>query len=160
MELHDKSLHIKDMVIERHKFYTESLHLFADLTEILSVKFNKHNELDSILNEAGIDASKNDLLKMLIQQIDNISETANYLKQQNSEKITNSVYYSEHETNTVEITKEEIKYFDKIIEEIEFMTETTRYPIEGSNNNITNGQILEQLIIKALNEHDIPVYEE
>ena len=49
---------------------------------------------------------------MLVQQVDNISETANYLKQQNSEKITNSVYYSEHETNTVEITKEEIKYFD------------------------------------------------
>ena len=40
------------------------------------------------------------------------------------------------------------------------MTETARYPIEGSNNNITNGQRLEQLIIKALNEHDIPVHEE
>ncbi len=98
-------------------------------------------------------------MQLVISTIISISEKINDLVAQNNDVINNSHYYTDNEAKTVELTKEEIKCFDEIIEEIEFMTETTRYPIEGSNNNITNGQILEQLLGNAMTEHDLPIPE-
>jgi|GEM_PF-1407466 len=156
-ELHNESNKIEDLVVDRHKFYAESLHIFAELTEILTSKFKKYSEADAILNALNITETSSKGADKLTTHIKNISEIAHTILKMNNERIHSSHYYADNEASTVDLIKEETEYFNKIIEEIEFMTETTRYPIEGSNNNITNGQILEELLINALKTHDIPI---
>lgn len=148
---------IEELVIDRHKYYAESLHIFADLTGIITSKFKKYSDYDSVIEDLGIPDNKNERATKLVSLIKKISEDANKILKKNFERISNSHYYADDEASTVSLTKEETDYFDRIIEEIEFMTETTRYPIEGSNNNITNGQILEQLMIQAMEINDVAV---
>ena len=154
-KLHKESLDIKDLVISRHKHFEESLKVFSSFTEILSVEFKKYLEIENLLTSIEEKQGNDENVQAFKQIILKISGIIKTLIEQNNDVINNSHYYTEHEAKTVDQTKEEIECFNKIIEEIEFVTETTRYPIEGSNNNITNGQILEQLLRNTLTEHDI-----
>ncbi|MCP4137098.1 MAG: hypothetical protein GY754_39380, partial [bacterium] len=156
-KLHDESGKIEDLVIERHKFYAESLYIFADLTELLTSKFKKYSDFELLVEDLNLTSDTSSVAVNFVSQIKKITDIVNYILRKNHERINSSHYYADNEASTVDLTKEEARHFSKILEEIEFMTETTRYPIEGSNKNITNGQVLEQLLINALEEDDIPI---
>ena len=53
---------------------------------------------------------------------------------------------NELETKTVDFTNKEMECNNKIREEVDLMTEATRYPMEGSDKNGANGKLIEENI--------------
>jgi methyl-accepting chemotaxis protein len=157
-KLYDESMHINNLVNSRHKHFEESTNTHNALFEILTELTILLTELNTLSDLPDVKESGGKLINKMTATVKEISDKTNQFINQIQDKMQYG-YYSGDESNTIEITSEEIQYLDKIFEEIEFMTETTRYPIEGSNNNITNGQLLEQLLEQIFNENDIPIQE-
>jgi hypothetical protein len=55
------------------------------------------------------------------------------------------------EKKSVNLTKTELEYFERIRDEVHSMTEATKHPIEGSERNIENGKLLEQYLRQIRN---------
>ena len=151
--LHEKSKHISNLVNSRQENDTENINSFNDITNMLSEQLIKHMYLNDLLKTSENSSLKDEQINKLATHINDIIISAESIIKQN----TQNRYYSESEFGNFDMIQEENYYYDRIIEEIEFMTETTRYPIEGSKDNITNGQILEQLLVSVFNEMGIPV---
>lgn len=151
--LHEQSRQITDLVNSRNNMYMENVYSFNLITKLMSDQYIKHRYMDELLAALNEVSASDDTIAKLSDCIKDIAKKAEGIIRQN---IQNS-YYTESETGTFEMISEENRYYDKIIEEIEFMTETTHYPIEGSRENIRNGQLLEKMLVEVLNEMGIPV---
>ncbi len=150
--LHEQSKRISNLVNTRTDLYMDNVYSINFITKLMTEQIIKHEFLDELFSTFD-SLSQDEHISNLAERIRDITKNAEGIIRQN---IQNS-YYSENETGTFEMIKEENSYYDKIIEEIEFMTETTHYPIEGSKANIHNGQLLEKLLVEVLNEIGIPV---
>jgi hypothetical protein len=151
-KLHDQSQIIRNLVSKRTETYHENVNSFNFITNTMSEKIIKHKNIADV-NEYFESHSSDDEITKLKNHIDTIVKNSEGILRQN---IQNS-YYSENESGTFEMINEENYFYDKIIDEIEFMTETTHYPIQGSKDNIQNGQTLEKLLVQVLNDMGIPV---
>ena len=75
-----------------------------------------------------------------------------YLGAVNYDMADSSHLNNETEDSALKLTRREIEYYDGIKKEVEGMTEATRYPIEGSNKNITNGKNLEKYLKEVIDQ--------
>jgi len=142
-QLHDDSIRIKNMVIDKHNMFEENLQVITVLTVILALKFKKYLDVREAVDDLKIRESNNSVyvdLKVLVHIACNDIEKLAVL---NYDMADTSHVNNELEDKTVDSTKKEIEYYDKIKDSVEKMTEATGYPVEGSAENIENGKFLE-----------------
>lgn len=143
-QLYEDSTAIKDLVVQKHHEFEENLQVVTVLTVILSLKFKKYLPVEEFFDSMELQDNIRDLLLNLGAHIkiackDIMDVTALNYDMTDSSNLNNAI-----EDNAVKFTKKEIDYFDNIKKEVELMTEATKYPVEGSSKNITNGQLLEK----------------
>ena len=142
--LHDDSISIKDIVIEKHNIFEECLQVITILTVILSIKFKKYLDIESIMKEVNYSDKNRELLNNLNILADIACRDIREVTDLNYDMTDCSHLNNELENSTVELTEKEIEFFDAIKFEVEAMTAATAYPIEGSSKNITNGKLMEK----------------
>lgn len=155
--LHDDSENIKNIVTKKHELFKLNLEDITVLTVMLTLQFKNYfviNDILLIMAEereeltGNIRESVNNLFSYVKMTCDDINNLAK-LKYD----MTDTIHLNaEIEIKTVELTKKEIENFGMIKEEVNAMTEATKYPIEGSGKNIKNGQILEEKLKKVVSE--------
>lgn len=151
-QLHKDSTSIKDMVVLKHKIFEDNLQLITVLTVVISLKFKKYLDIEDIVEQIEF---KEEIVDQLNQFIINVKIACNDIRDLNTlnyDMADASHLNNEIEDKTVKATKTEMECFDRIKKEVEEMTESTKYPIEGSGNNITNGKKLEELLKNIINE--------
>ena len=150
-ELFEDSTSIKDLVVQKHHEFEENLQVITVLTVILSIKFKKYLEIENIIEKIDFSERNENLLnliayiKVACQDIKDITEL-NY-DMTDASNLNNVI-----EDKFLRSTQKEIEYFENIQKEVELMTEATRYPVEGSGKNITNGQLLENKLKELITQ--------
>lgn len=150
-ELYEDSVEIKDLVIKKHHEFEENLQVITVLTVILSIKFKKYLEIENLINGTEITERNENLLNFLAYikvACHNIMEVTDLNYDMTDASNLNNVI----EDKFVRSTQKEIEYFENIQKEVELMTEATRYPVEGSDKNITNGKLLEDKLKELISQ--------
>ena len=151
-KLYSYSERIKTIVESKHSLFEQNLQVFTVLTVILTMKFRKYLELDKLLVEEDVDFDKDVHLYKFSVLTNILNNDISDLISLSYNMTDNSHLNNENENRTVELTQKEMETFLNIKEQVEFMTEATRIPIDGSNKNISNGQHLEQLLKSLIDE--------
>ncbi len=151
-QFHEDSLTIKEMVIEKHHMFEQNLQIVTVLTVILSLKFKKYLEINETVQKIEFNDKIRNVMNNLTIFIDIACKDITDVTKLNYDMTDSSHLNNEVEHSAVELTREELECFEKIQNEVEKMTEATRYPIEGSGKNIENGQIMEKLLNEVIAE--------
>jgi hypothetical protein len=136
-KLHADSRSSEKKVLEKHETMKKSAQKMADLAKILSQKiaiFNKAvQKSKSVLNENKNLQETHTKVAEKVKMISGIKLfEAKYKDTNNKLKLLTST-----------LTKKEIEYFNNLKNSVHTMTESTKFPIQGSGKNITNGKFLE-----------------
>ena len=151
-QLHKDSLKIKDIVVQKHAEFENNLQVVTVLTVILSLKFKKYLQIEEDINSIDIKDDYRDLMNDFISSVKIACNDVKYLGAVNYDMADSSHLNNETEDSALKLTRREIEYYDGIKKEVEGMTEATRYPIEGSNKNITNGKNLEKYLKEVIDQ--------
>lgn len=143
-QLYEDSIAIKDIVVQKHHEFEENLQVVTVLTVILSLKFKKYLPVEEFFDSLELLDNIRDLLLNLGAHIKIACKDVKDVTALNYDMTDSSNLNNAIEDNAVKFTKKESEYFDNIKKEVELMTEATKYPVEGSSKNITNGQLLEK----------------
>ncbi|HRZ25423.1 MAG TPA: hypothetical protein P5346_10250 [Spirochaetota bacterium] len=143
MELHDDTTAIMELVDKKHQVFEQNLQTVTVITVTISMMFKNYLAMEEIVENTEYNDSVRShfnslkvLVKILCQDIRTIS-TLNF-------DMTDSIHLNnEIETRALAVSKDELDYYKKITEKVGAMTETTKYPIEGSAKNMENARILE-----------------
>ena len=145
-QLHEDSVAIKDIISDKHVVFEKNLQNITVLTVYLSIKFKKYLDVEALVDKLKCVRENVEYLnnfkayvKIACKDIKNIS-VLNY------DMADTTLINNETETKIIDVTKKEIECYDSMKKEVEDMTSATRYPMEGSNKNISNGKILEKSI--------------
>lgn len=151
-DLHADSNKIKDIVNYKHDYFESNIQTITVLTVILSLKLKKYLDIEEIVNSIEPNDKSRDQYTTLKIFVQIACKDIKDLGVLNYDMADSTLLNNEVETNTVELTAQEIKYYDNIKEEVSNMTEATRYPVEGSGENITNGKLLENHLKEIIEE--------
>ena len=116
------------------------------------MKFKKYLTLTTFFDDIQHDSKIDRKLNELEIYVSIAANDINKIMSLNYDMTESSHINNQLETKAVELTDNEIKLYDEIKDEVESMTEATKYPIEGSDKNITNGKELEILLKKLIEE--------
>ncbi|MBN2039039.1 MAG: hypothetical protein JW864_03295 [Spirochaetes bacterium] len=150
-DLYEDSVAIKNLVIQKHHEFEENLQVITVLTVILSIKFKKYLNIEDIIKEIDL-TERNERILNLLAYIGAACQDIREVTELNYDMTDASNLNNVIEDKFVRSTQKEIEYFESIQKEVELMTEATRYPVEGSGKNITNGQILEEKLKELIGQ--------
>lgn len=145
-ELHKDTITIKELVVKKHHMFMDNLQIITLLTVILDLKLKKYLDVENIVKNIEHTEDTRDMINDLHAYVKIACDDIRAIGVLNYDMADTSHLYNEIEDKTVKTSKLELEYFDNIKKEVEDMTTATAYPIEGSNENITNGKILETKI--------------
>ena len=155
-KLHEDTLEIRDLVMEKHQLFQNNLERSAELAVILSLEIKDYLAAEDIA--ASLKASADDTREIRFF-LDNLKayiaiacRDIQSLSSLNFDMTDAINLNAELESKSIELTGMKLEYFDRIREEVRSMTEATRYPIEGSKKNIENGKMLESYVRSILAE--------
>ncbi len=151
-QFHEDSIAIKEMVVDKHHIFEQNLQVITVLTVILSIKFRKYLDINNTIQKIEFNDRIRNVMNNLVIFVDIACKDITDVTKLNYDMTDTSHLNNEVETNTVKLTREELECFEKIQNEVEKMTEATRYPIEGSGKNIENGQTIEKLLNEVISE--------
>ncbi|MFH0975911.1 MAG: hypothetical protein V1874_09035 [Spirochaetota bacterium] len=143
-QLYADSNIIKDLIVQKHHEFEENLQIVTVLTIILSMKFKKYLSIEDIADSIPLNDSNRELLLNLVDYIKVACQDIREVTALNYDMTDTSNLNNAVEDKAVKMTTKEVELFENIKKEVEFMTEATRYPVEGSGKNIINGQLLEK----------------
>ncbi len=149
-QLHEDSIGIKNLVVEKHELFKNNLERITILTVILSLEFKTFLETKDIIDKIDMAQhysieNRNNLIN-LISYMNIASNKIEHLASLNYDMTDRIHINADLESKSVELTSVELNYYESIKTEVNAMTEATRYPIEGSSQNIKNGQELENIL--------------
>jgi hypothetical protein len=152
--LHEDSDAIRDLVVDKHKLFSRNRELSTELTVILSLEIKDYLQAGEIVN--GLCPGTN-LPGEIRRMAGNLVSYATIacrdilLVSNLNFNTTDSINLNaDIEKKSVDLTRVELEYYERIREEVRSMTEATRYPIEGSERNIENGKLIENYLRKIL----------
>ncbi len=145
-QLHNDSLGIEKLVIEKHHVFEQNLQTITVLTVLISLKFMKYLEIEDTISKIEPDNMTRAIYSDLLAHVSVACTDVRQLAALNYDMTDTSHLNNEIEDKTIKATKKELHYYDQIRKQVELMTEATRYPIEGSHRNISNGKKLEELL--------------
>ncbi len=143
-QLHRDSSSIKEMVVDKHNLFENNLQDITVLTVILSLKFKKYLKIEEDIEKMELKEELRELLNSLIINVKIACKDIIDISAMNYDMTDVSHLNNEIEDKAVKSTAKELEFYDTIKSKVESMTEATKYPVEGSGKNITNGQILEK----------------
>jgi len=145
-QLHNDSLDIEKLVIEKHHVFEQNLQTITVLTVLISLKIMKYLEIEDAISKIEPDNITRQIYSDLLAHVSVACTDVRQMAALNYDMTDTSHLNNEIEDKTVKATKKELEYYDEIRKQVELMTEATRYPIEGSHRNISNGKKLEELL--------------
>lgn len=151
-QLHNDSISIRDMAVSKHHFFEENLQTVTVLTVILNLKFMKYLDIQELIDTIQDRDKIHDLMNNLNAYVSIACKDIKEVAALNYDMTDSSNLNNKLESDTVTLTKKEIEYYNDIKDEVQAMTEATRYPIEGSGKNIKNGQKLEKQLKGIINK--------
>ena len=143
-ELHDDSVAIKEKIGDKHDIFEQNLQNITVLTVYLSVKFKKYLDIEKIVDKLKCERKNVDYLNNLKAYVKIACKDIKNISVLNYDMTDTTLINNETENKIIDVTKIEINCYNNIKKEVEDMTAATRYPMEGSNKNITNGKVLEK----------------
>ena len=150
--LHNDANTLKELIIKKHHEYEANIQTVTVLTVLISVKLKKYLAIEEIVENIEYNENVRGLLNDFKSYVRIACEEVKNLNELNLDMTEYSHLNNEVETKTVELTKEEIDYYDKIKQKVGEMTDATKYPIEGSGENIDNGKELEEKLKALIDE--------
>lgn len=154
--LHEDSEAIRDLVVEKHGLFSRNLELSTELTVILSLEIKEYLPAGELVNglsrEPSLPADVRRLASNLVSYATIACRDILYVSNLNFDMTDSIRLNAEIEKKSVDLTRTEMEYFEWIRQQVQSMTEATRYPIEGSERNIENGKLLENYLRKILQE--------
>ncbi len=152
-QLYTESQHIRELVVKKHKYFTDNLEPIAEVAVLVAVEFFDYLSVNDYIKEIDTDSKiyPDKVLEYLYDMVAYISsacveiESVANLNYDMTESISLNARLEE---KTVELTNHEIEGFDSLEIEVEKMTEATKYPVEGSEKNIQNGKEIEKVLKK------------
>jgi len=155
VRLHEDSNAIRDLVVAKHKLFFRNQELTTELSVILSLEIKDFLTARDLMDEVTYD---NELPIDIRNQIRNLISYAiiackdiNFVSNLNFDMTESIKLNADLEKKSVDMTKTELEYFNRICDEVRSMTEATKHPIEGSEKNIENGKLLEQYLRQIRN---------
>ncbi|MDY6967713.1 MAG: hypothetical protein SVR08_03510 [Spirochaetota bacterium] len=153
--LHNESMSIRDLVAEKHSVFENNLQTITVLTVIVFLKFKKYLEIEKIVETIENNSKDYDLIHDLITFIKVACKDVKSVITLNYDMTESIKLNNEVETRAFDLSKDEMKFYDEIKNEVQKMTEATRYPVDGSGKNIKNGQILERQLREIVEEMQV-----
>ncbi len=148
--LHEDSDAIRDLVIEKHKLFSRNLELSTELTVILSLEIKDYLPAGELANGLCADTSLPGEVRRLAGNLMSYATIAcrdiRFVSNLNFDMTDSIRLNADIEKKSVDLTRTEMEYFERIRKEVQNMTEATRYPIEGSERNIENGKLIEKYL--------------
>ncbi len=152
--LHEDSEAIRDLVVDKHRLFSRNLELLKELTVILSLEIKDYlpaSELASSLCAGTIlPGEVRRLASNLVSYVTIACRDILFVSNLNFDMTDSINLNADIEKKSVDLTRTEMEYFERISREVQSMTEATRYPIEGSERNIENGRIIENYLRKIM----------
>jgi hypothetical protein len=147
LRLHEDSIAIRDLVVAKHELFYRNLELTTELTVILSLEIKDFLPAREIVEAISIDADLSGEIRYLafnlISYVTIACKDINIVSNLNFDMTDSINLNADLEKKSVDLTKIELEYFDRIREEVTSMTEATKYPIEGSERNVEIGKHIE-----------------
>ncbi len=157
--LHEDSSSIKDLVTAAYAAFTRYLGLVRKLGDLLSAEPRAYLETRTLIRDLrraeGFPADIRDLLHNLVSYVLIACRDIETLSGMNYDMSESVKLNEDLEKKALDMSGMEMEYFDRIAEEVNRMTEHTKYPIEGSRTNIENGKLLESYIQEILSDEGI-----
>ncbi len=144
--LHEDSLSIKDLVDKKHLLFEETLQHVTVLTVIISLKFRKYLEVEQFYSSMEYSNENRGILNELNVLSSVAVEDLKGLLELNYSMTDLSHLNNEAEQTAVDLTKKEHDIYDSIKHEVEQMTMSTAYPVEGSGKNMQNTDELKKIL--------------
>lgn len=148
--LHADSDAIRDLVVEKHNLFSRNLELTRELTVILSLEIKDYLPAGGMLNDLCVTTELPPDTGRLAGNLASYATIACrdilFISNLNFDMTDSISLNADIEKKSVDLTRIELEYFDRIRNEVQCMTEATKYPIEGSERNIKNGKILENYL--------------
>ncbi len=145
-ELHKDSLIIKDLVHKKQHVFEQNLQVITILTVFLSVKFKQYLDVEKIFKKFEETEINKDHLNDLLVLVDISCKEIKGLLSLNLDMTAASHINNETETKSIQLTDQEISYFEDLKQEVELTTEATQVSIDGSQKNISNCKLLEKKV--------------
>jgi hypothetical protein len=155
-QLHNESVSIKDLIIQKSALFNENLEPIAELAVLVAVELSEYLSISAAVKDFQLDNAiykkeetyrlVNDLAAYILSICENIESVAALNFDMSGSIASNAVL----ERKTADLTGEELNYFSAVKDSVAAMTEATKYPIEGSARNIDNGMELQKLLEEIL----------
>jgi hypothetical protein len=146
--LHEDSNAIRDQVIDKHRIFLRNLELMTELTVILSLEIKEYlpalDQVESIRDNPELPSNIRRLIHNLISYVKIACKDIHFVSNLNLDMTESIDLNADIEKKSLDLTKLELEYFERIRDEVRIMTEATKYPIEGSAQNMENGKLLEK----------------
>jgi len=154
-KFHGDSINIKNAVSERFETFSENLEQLVVLTVLLAVEFQDYFRIEDVLNNIKIDDASAETQKLFnnlttfIKIAENDITDLTSLNYDMAETLNSN---TDFENKFVEFSEFEHEYYTEIKQEVEAITKATKYPIQGSEKNVINGQALENYLKEIIIE--------
>jgi hypothetical protein len=137
---------IRDIVNEKHLLFEENLQIITVLTVIIAMKFKNYLEAEKLISEMNFSGAEQSMIFRLRSLIKIALDDITFLTSISYDMTGTIQKNNEIEAKSVSMTSSEVDYFKKIGEEVELMTAATRYPVEGSAQNMAKAGELEKIL--------------
>jgi len=155
VRLCEDSNEICDLVIAKHKLFLRNQELTTELSVILSLEIKDFLAARELMDEITYDPElSHDIrgqISNLISYVIIACKDIEFVSNLNFDMSDSIKLNADLEKKSVNLTKTELEYFERIRDEVHSMTEATKHPIEGSERNIENGKLLEQYLRQIRN---------
>jgi hypothetical protein len=155
VRLCEDSNEICDLVIAKHKLFLRNQELTTELSVILSLEIKDFLAARELMDEITYDPElPHDIrgqISNLISYVIIACKDIEFVSNLNFDMSDSIKLNADLEKKSVNLTKTELEYFERIRDEVHSMTEATKHPIEGSERNIENGKLLEQYLRQIRN---------
>lgn len=150
-QLHEESLHIRDLVSRKHSLFTKNLEYIGEVAVVVAVEFFEYLSIGNLKNhllenEDSFDSVMTEIVYDLIAYIETACADVESVTNLNYDMTNTISLNAKIEERTVELTSEETDAFEKIKAQVLLMTEKTRFPVDGSSQNIENARKVYNLV--------------
>jgi hypothetical protein len=150
-QLHEESLHIKDLVATKHSIFTTNLESISEVAILVAVEFFEYLTIADYVqtvfeNEDNFSSLLIELTYDLLAYIETACADVESVTNLNYDMTNTISVNSKIEERTIELTSEETNAFEKIKSQVFLMTEKTRFPVDGSSRNIDNARKVHNLV--------------
>jgi hypothetical protein len=148
--LFEHSARVRDLARKKHKLFEANLKDLYLMTKCLTENYTAYLGVDKLNGDiTSIERKENTVRELVIFSTIMTEEIARLAEL--NKGMENIIKINQRANQkSVDLTENEIEFYNNIKSKVEAMTETTRYPIEGSARNIENAKKIEKNIADIL----------